>query len=82
MTACWAASFDPSSLQHPVLPNRVFSSQVQMGRLWRDFRYRFRLPLVSADVGCLWGDFGDSVSASKNPVPGGQGSTFDLNTWP
>lgn len=73
MTGWWAASFGPCCPHHPVPSNRIFSRQVQIGRLCRDFATGF---------GSLWslgasvvsgGDFGGPVSASKNPVPGGQG---------
>ena len=44
-------------VHHPVLPNRVFFCQVQIGRLCRDFRYRFCAVLVSAEVRCLFRQF-------------------------
>jgi hypothetical protein len=46
--------FDPCHVHHPVPPNLAISSQVQIGRLCRDLRYRFRVLLVSAGVCCLW----------------------------
>jgi hypothetical protein len=42
---------------HPVLPNRVSSRRAQVGRLCRDFRYRFCAVLVSAEVRCLFRRF-------------------------
>ncbi len=75
MTAWWAPSFDPSCLHHPVASNRVFSRRVQI----RPFVPGFPLPVLASVS--LWGmsvvsggDFGGPVSASKNSVPGGQGS--------
>src|SRR5262249_17810095 len=61
--------------------NRVISSQVQIGRLCRDLRYRSRVHLVSAGVRVSGGDFGGPVSASKNSVPDGQGSATDIRLF-
>ena len=57
-----------------VQPNRVFFCQVQIGRLCRDFRYRFGALSSLREFVVSGGDFGGPVSASKNSVPGGQGS--------
>jgi hypothetical protein len=62
--------FDLYCLHHPVLSNRVFSCVVQIGRLCRDFRRRFR-PLRTYVVSGR--DFSARVCASQNLVPGGQG---------
>jgi hypothetical protein len=52
-------------LHHPVLPNRAISNRVQIV-MCRDFRYPFRLLLVSADSVVSGGDFGGPVSASHS----------------
>ena len=78
MTVWWAPSLDSFRLHHPVLPNRVSSRQVQIGRFVRDLRDRFRVVLVSAGLCYLWRHFGGPVSASRNSVPGRQGSTADI----
>ena len=57
MTGWWAPSFDLLRPHHPVSANRVFSHRVQIGRLCRDLRYRFRGLLLSAGVCCLWRRF-------------------------
>jgi hypothetical protein len=50
---------------HPVPSNQVISSRVQIGRLCRDLRDRFRVLLVSARVWCLW----RSISVAPSPHP-------------
>ena len=58
---------------HPALANRTFPLRRQIGRFCRDFRpFNLRILSLQAFVR-LNDDFGRSVSASRNSVPGGCG---------
>jgi hypothetical protein len=63
---------------HPVLSNQVFSRPAQIGRLCRISATHLRSFWSLRAYVVSGADFGGSVSASKNPVPGGKGSATGI----
>jgi hypothetical protein len=70
-------SVAPNQATVSYIARQLFSGEVQIGRLCGDLRHRFRVPLVSAGVFVSGLEFCGPVSASKDSVPGGQGSSTD-----
>ena len=80
MTGWWAPSFDLFRPHHPVPSNRVFSRPGSHGPFVPAFPLSISDPFWSLRPFVVsGGDFAGRVSASKNPVPGGQGQRPPLS---